>query len=76
MTKESNNNTTVSWALSVRENLLDTLKQKPGPDEMVWAILSILKQTPRLQQLRTNYRYQDRLNLANMAQIMSFIQEI
>ena len=74
MTKESNNNTTVSWALSVRESLLDTLKQKPGPDEMVWAILSILKQTPRLEQLRTNYRYQDRLNLVNMARIMSLAE--
>jgi len=33
-----------------------------------------LKQTPRLQQLRTNYRYQERLNLANMARIMSLAE--
>jgi DNA helicase-2/ATP-dependent DNA helicase PcrA len=72
--KQAKDNTTISWVLSAREKLLDTLRQKPGPDEMVWAILSILKQTPRLQQLRTNYRYQDRLNLANMGRIMSLAE--
>ena len=72
--KQAKDNTTISWVLSAREKLLDTLRQKPGPDEMVWAILSILKQTPRLQKLRTNYRYQDRLNLANMGRIMSLAE--
>ena len=70
MSKQAKDNTTISWVLSAREKLLDTLRKKPGPDELVWTILSILKQTPRLQQLRTNYRYHERLNLTNMAQIM------
>ena len=74
LAKRAKDNTTVLWVLSAREKLLGTLRQKPKPDEMVWAILSILKQTPRLQQLRTNYRYQDRLNLANMARIMSMAE--
>ena len=71
---QAKDNTTVSWILSAREKLLDALRQKPGPDEMVWTILSILKQTPRLQQLRSNYRYRERLNLANMARIMSLAE--
>ena len=74
MEKQAKDNTTVSWVLSAREKLLDTLRKNTRPDEMVWAILSILKQTPRLQQLRINYRYQERLNLANMAWIMSLAE--
>jgi len=74
MAKQAKDNKTVSWILSAREKLLDMHKKNTGPDEMVWAILLILKQTPRLQQLRTNYRYQERLNLANMARIMSLAE--
>ena len=43
---------------------------KQSPDEIVWDILTKLKSTSEIEDLRKSYRYKQRLNLANMAKLM------
>tara|TARA_Y100000758_G_scaffold237964_1_gene174180 strand:- start:1359 stop:4367 length:3009 start_codon:yes stop_codon:yes gene_type:complete len=60
----------ILWVLSTREKMLRSYKKKQGPDEIIWDILKHLKDAPEIQHLRKNYRYKQRLNLANMAKLM------
>ena len=60
----------IAWILSTREKILRSYKQKQNPDEILWDILTHLKDTTEIQHLRKSYRYKQRLNLANMAKLM------
>ena len=44
-------------------------------DEMVWQILKILKSSPFIKELRTEYRYTHRLNLANAGKILDLAEK-
>ena len=60
----------VVWVLSTREKILTSYKKKQRADEIVWDILTHLKDSDEIQYLRKRYRYKQRLNLANMAKLM------
>ena len=44
-------------------------------DEMVWQILKVLKSSPFIKELRTEYRYTHRLNLANAGKILDLAEK-
>ena len=60
----------IAWVLETREKILKSYKMKQSPDEIVWDILTQLKSTSEIEDLRKSYRYKQRLNLANMAKLM------
>ena len=44
-------------------------------DEMVWQILKVLKSSPFIKDLRSEYRYTHRLNLANAGKILDLAEK-
>ncbi len=64
----------VQWILETRKKLMHELKKHKKADEMFWTILELLKQTKALKTIRHNYRYKDRLNLANLGELMSIAE--
>jgi len=59
-----------SFKISV-ETLRHKVRQNINPDEMIWSILSEIKHFPKIVELRTSYRYMDRLNLINLGHLIS-----
>jgi len=55
--------------------LQDSLGKKLKADEMVWEILTILKTSPLVTAIRTQYRYSQRLNLANSGEILNLAEQ-
>jgi len=55
--------------------LKQALGQNRKADEMVWAILHMLKDWPLLKDMRNAYRYRERLNLANAGEILNLAEE-
>ena len=61
--------------LASYENLIDKLKQKQNAAEMVWAIMTVLKETELMKDMRNAYRYRERLNLANMGKLLNLAEQ-
>ena len=57
------------------QELKQALGQNRKADEMVWAILDMLKDRPLLKDMRNGYRYRERLNLANAGEILNLAEE-
>ena len=57
------------------KDLNQALGQNRKADEMVWAILDMLKDRPLLTDMRNAYGYRERLNLANAGEILNLAEE-
>ncbi len=56
-------------------SLQKSMGKKLKADEMVWQILNILKASPLVTAMRTQYRYAQRLNLANAGEILNLAEQ-
>jgi len=65
----------ITHILDFRSSLLKDLGKKLPAGEMVWAILKVLKQTELMAAMRRNYRYRERLNLANMGELLNMAEQ-
>ena len=65
----------ITQILDSRTFLLKELGKKLPAGEMVWAILKVLKQTELMTAMRRNYRYRERLNLANMGELLNMAEQ-
>ena len=61
--------------LASYENLIEKLKQKQNAAEMVWAIMTVLKETELMKDMRNAYRHRERLNLANMGKLLNLAEQ-
>ena len=61
--------------LNSQSSLLKDLCKKLPAGEMVWAIMKELKQTKLMTAMRRNYRYRERLNLANMGELLNMAEQ-
>ncbi len=64
----------LKWILAARTKLEKAHGQHRKADEMVWTILEVVKDTEPLRNSRHNYRYRERLNLANLGELMSIAE--
>lgn len=65
----------ITQILNSRLSLLKKLEKNLHASEMVWAILKVLKQTEIMAEMRRSYRYRERLNLANLGELMSIAEQ-
>ena len=55
--------------------LHEAMVKKLKADEMVWQILTIIKDSFLIKSIRNDYRYNHRLNLANAGEIMNLAEQ-
>lgn len=55
--------------------LQQSLEKKLKADEMVWELLTVLKTSQLVSSMRTQYRYEERLNLANSGEILNLAEQ-
>ena len=75
LTKRITESSEIGTVLNSIASLQKSLDKKLKADEMVWKILNILKASPLVTDMRTLYRYAQRLNLANAGEILNLAEQ-
>jgi len=75
LTKRITESSEIGTVLNSIASLQKSLDKKLKADEMVWQILNILKASPLVTDMRTLYRYAQRLNLANAGEILNLAEQ-
>ncbi|HIB04513.1 MAG TPA: ATP-dependent helicase [Candidatus Marinimicrobia bacterium] len=75
LTKRITESSEIGTVLNSIASLQKSLDKKLKADEMVWKILNILKASPLVTDMRTQYRYAQRLNLANAGEILNLAEQ-
>ena len=65
----------IAGVLDSIRSLQNSLEKKLKADEMVWEILTVLKASDMVTAIRTQYRYAQRLNLANAGEILNLAEQ-
>jgi len=70
-----NNSPEIDTIMNSITALRESMDKKLKADEMVWHILAMLKDSILVKSIRTDYRYTQRLNLANAGEIMNLAEQ-
>ena len=75
LNKIKNESEEITQLLHSIDSIQQALDKKLKADEMVWQILTVLKQSSLVKTIRNNYRYAQRLNLANVGEILNLAEQ-
>ena len=73
--KLQTDSTDIGFVLKSLSTLQKAHNKTLKADEMVWQILKVLKSSPFIKDLRSEYRYTHRLNLANAGKILDLAEK-
>ena len=73
--KLQSDSTDIAFVLKSFSTLQKSHNKTLKADEMVWQILKVLKSSPFIKALRSQYRYSHRLNLANAGKVLDLAEK-
>jgi DNA helicase-2/ATP-dependent DNA helicase PcrA len=75
LNKSKNESEDIASMINSITTLQHSLDKKLKADEMVWQILSSLKESTLVTAIRNEYRYAQRLNLANAGEVLNLTEQ-
>ena len=75
LTKNKDKINEIDHIIEVLINLKKDLNKRMRPDEMVWNILANLKSSKRVKGMRSEYEYEQKINLSNAGEILNLAEK-
>ena len=75
LNKNNNHSSEIDFIVNSIKVLQDSMNKKINIDEIIWKILTILKDSNEIKDIRNNYRYAQRLNLTNAGEILNLAEQ-